>query len=265
MEDWFHFRKQMAQLGIKVISATQHLGDITNPTDFLTELITVGLGQHQVLDSRQKSIAGVAERAKEGVFLGGTPPLGYDIVNGQYIINEQEAQVVRTIFDLYGRGHSYNTILTALHGAQGKKGLPLGKNSLHSILINERYIGVYTWNKRRIKLMRKWAGGAPNPNCVRIEHCIPPIIDPPTWERVHKRMKDSTCNARNKAKQTYLLSGLIECVECGAAYVGHTSTNSKGYKTRYYVCGNKYRTRTCSTKNINADEIETFVVQNLKA
>jgi len=62
--DWFAFRKQMLRLGVQVISATQKLGDITNPNDFLVELISVGLGEHQVLDTRQKSIAGTAERAK---------------------------------------------------------------------------------------------------------------------------------------------------------------------------------------------------------
>lgn len=77
-------------------------------------------------------------------------------------------------------------------------------------------------------------------------------------------MSDRKHRAVNKAKREYLLSGLIECADCGATYVGHTSTNSKGYSARYYCCGNKYRTHSCNSKNINADEIETFVVQNLK-
>ncbi|HCM22819.1 MAG TPA: hypothetical protein DHW78_00630 [Ruminococcaceae bacterium] len=263
--DWFNFRKDMLRLGIQVISATQHLGNIMNPSDFLTELISVGLGQHAVLDTREKSIAGVAERAKHGVFLGGVAPLGYDIVKGQYVINESEAEAVHTIFKMYGDGESYNEILDALHGLRGKRGRPLGKNSISSILSNERYIGVYTWNKRKMKLMRKWAGGKPNPNCVRIENAIPPIIDNDLWERVQNRLSNSRRNATNKAKHEYLLTGLIECAGCGATYVGHCSTNAKGYGTRYYVCGNKYRTRTCKAKNINADEIETFVVQHLKA
>ena len=78
-------------------------------------------------------------------------------------------------------------------------------------------------------------------------------------------MSDNKRNAVNKAKRPYLLSGLIECEACGAAYVGHTTTSGKGYETRYYVCGNKYRTHTCTAKNINAEEIETFVMQQLKA
>lgn len=263
--DWFYFRKTMAALDIKVISATENLGDITDPNDFLTELITVGIGQHQVLTTRQKSIASVAVKAKQGVFLGGYPPLGYDIVNGQYVINEQEARVVRTIFEAYASGKSYNAILELIHGAKGKRGKPIGKNSLHSILTNERYIGVYTWNKRFQKRFRKWAGGKPNPNCVRIENFIPAIIEPELWKRVQERMSNNKRRAANKAKHEYLLSGLIECTSCGSTYVGHCSTNKKGYSTRYYICGNKYRTHTCNSKNINADEIETFVVQQLKA
>ena len=263
--DWFTFRKAMMYLGIKVISASgQKLGDLTNSADFLTELITVGMGQVEVLGTRQKSIDGVAVKAKQGQFLGGVPPLGYDIVSGHYVINPAEARIVRQIFDWYADGKSYDYIIDHLDGATGKRGRPIGKNSLNGMLQNERYIGVYTWNKKKYKIMRKWAGGQDNPNMERIEGAIPPIIDDDTWEKVQARMKDNKRPGRNKARHKYLLTGLIECEECGAAYVGHASTNKKGYTTRYYCCGNKYRTHTCGAKNINADEIETFVVQHLK-
>ncbi len=267
--DWFAFRKQMLRLDIQVISATQKLGDITNPNDFLVELISVGLGEHQVLDTRQKSIAGTAERAKKGIFCGGLPPLGYDVIDGKYVINEQEAETVRIVFEEYTAGASYNAIVDKLNGRPGKYGSPLGKNSLCDILQNERYIGVYTWNKRTMRIMRKYAGGKLNPNVIRIEGVIPPIIDMETWGRVRSRMIQRNRRAENKATREYLLSGLIECVECGATFVGHTSINRRkdGSKreTRYYECGNKYRTHNCKAKNINANMIETFVVQQLKA
>ena len=263
--DWLLFRKSMNSLGVKVISATQQLGDITKGSDFLVELLNVGMGQYEVLQSRQTSIAGVAVKAKDGVFLGGTAPLGYDIVNQRYVVNPTEARIVQTIFRLYGEGESYNAILGAIEGARGKHGRPLGKNSLNSILTNERYIGVYTWNKRYVKNFRRWAGGKPNPNVVRLEDAIPAIIDNETWERVQKRMSNNKRNATNKAKRTYLLSGLIECEECGGAYVGHTSRNTKGVETRSYVCGNRYRTHTCHGRSINADWLEREVVDAVRA
>ena len=174
----------MYTLNVQIISVEDKLGDITNPSDFLTELITVGLGQHQVLSTRQKSMAGVAVKAKEGVILRGFTPLGYDIVDGQYIINEREAPVVRLIFEMYAAGDNYNIILDEIKGIHGKQGQNLGKNGLYSILTNERYIGIYTWNQRKMKLMGKWVGGMQNPDCVRIENAIPIIIDQEIWERV---------------------------------------------------------------------------------
>lgn len=261
--DWFTFRKRMALLGIQVISATQQLGDITNRNNFLIELISVGMGEHEVLSNRQKSLDGVAIKAKEGKFLGGVPPLGYDVVNGAYVINRREAAVVQKIFSMYADGESYNAILAAIKGQIGKRGRPIGKNSLYGILRNERYIGVYTWNKYTNKLMRQWAGRKLNPRGVRIEESIPRIIDSDTWRRVKERMENKKRNARNKAKEIYLLSGLIECEACGATYVGHTTTNSKGVKTSYYYCGNRYRTHTCKAPNINAAELETFVREEM--
>lgn len=64
-----------------------------------------------VLQTRQKSIAGVATKAKQGVFLGGTPPLGFDVKDGKYIINEYESGAIRLIFDLYAHNASYDDII----------------------------------------------------------------------------------------------------------------------------------------------------------
>lgn len=262
--DWFLFRKEMMKLGIEVVSVHDKIGDMLDPGDFLTELVTVGVGQHHVLQSRQKSIDGTTKRAKEGLFLGGCPPFGYDIVNQHYILNTYESEIVAKIFNLYATGSSYSEILDTIgHGITGKKGRPLGKNTIYAMLKNERYIGVYTWNKRRIKTLGKWAGGTENENKVEIKGAIPKIIDQETWDTVQNRLKSNKGGA-NKAKIKYLLSGLIRCETCGSMYCGRTSVNQRGHQNAYYVCGNKTRTRSCDSKNIKASEIEEFVQQVVK-
>lgn len=261
--DWFNFRKTMMTLNIEVISCTQHLGRLDNPSDFLSELIQVGLGQHFVLDTRQKSMAGVAEKAKQGQFLGGYAPLGYKIIDGQYHIIESEAKIVRKIFLMYSEGKSYKDIMVELSDVVGRRGKPLSKNTILGILKNERYIGTYTWNKRKMKFLTKYAGGQLNPNVTKIENSIPRIIDDKIWELCQMRIADKKRRAVNKAKREYLLSGLIECAECGGSYVGHTSVK-KGSEYKSYICGNKYRNRTCKAKNISAEELESFVVAHVK-
>lgn len=265
--DWFSFRKDMKALGIEVFSCMDRLGDIDNPSDFLTELVTVGMGQTHVLTSRIKSMDKIDFLAQQGKFLGGYAPLGYKINDGKYLIDPVEADYVRKIFSMYAKGKSYAEILAALPpGLHGKRGRPLGKNSLHEILKNERYTGKYTWCKRKVKYMSEWAGGAPSDRAVELDGIIPPIIDKTTWERVKKRMEANKRNMVNKSRRNreYLLTGLLRCGNCGAALVGITSTNKKGYEHKYYACGNKWRCLTCKAKNIAANDIEPLVVSLLR-
>lgn len=60
--DWFSFRKEMQRIGIQVYSATEQLGRLDDPGDFLRELITVGIGQSHVLTSRSKSMDSIDMR-----------------------------------------------------------------------------------------------------------------------------------------------------------------------------------------------------------
>lgn len=268
--DWFQFRRAMMELGIAVLSATQPLGDLTDSNDFLLELLSVGLGQREVLETRRKSMDGVDVRARQGAFLGGTPPLGYKVVRGRYVVDENEAQTVRRIFSMYADGCSYSAILAALKDVRSRRGNPLTYKGLQCILRNERYTGVYTWCLREQSRFGKWAGGRPSPRAVRIEGAVPPIIDRATWERVSRRMSDRSRNAANAAKREYMLSGLIVCESCGARYCGRTvRADRKGgpQYVRYYTCGRKYRAKdpetACHNPNIPADKLEAFVVEQV--
>ena len=165
---------------------------------------------------------------------------------------------------MYAFGSSYDEILEKHKGYRGKRGKPIGKNTIKYILNNECYVGVYSWNKKKVKYLGKWAGGRDNPEAVRIEDRVPAIIDDDVWERVQKRMRNRNGNGANTAKHTYMLSGLVECGKCGGNFTGKTTTSGKGYKTRHYTCGNKYRTKTCDARNINADELEAAVAIKLK-
>ena len=99
--DWFTFRKHMMYQNIDVESVHGHLGSYMDSDSFIAELINVGMGQREVLSNRQKSLDSKKLLAKQAKFLGGIPPFGYDVVNQQYVINEEEARVVRKIFDMY--------------------------------------------------------------------------------------------------------------------------------------------------------------------
>lgn len=268
--DWFYFRRQMLELGINVISCHQKLGDPLNPNDFLTEFISVGLGQHQVLDTRQKSMDGVQAAAKKGIFLGGVPPFGYEIVDQKYQIVPSEANIVREAFQLYYEGYSYSYIMKRLNIMKvvGRKGSKMNKNSLYYMFKNPRYAGIYLWNEYTFQVMNKYVGRKKNPRKVEIQGAIPAIVDMEVWEGVQKRMESNKySHYRTSKKRVFLLSGIIKCGICGSNYVSHASM-SKGREYKYYVCSNRYGKKNapegCKSNPVRVDELDKFVINAVK-
>lgn len=267
VKDWYTLRETLRELEIPLYSCTEELDNSgEGGASFLSEGVRALFNHQFVLDVRAKTISGQAAKARTGVFLGGTPPLGYDVVKQQYVINRSEAEAVKLIYEMYLSGHGYGQIVDELksRGIRSKRGAVISNNALFAILRNERYTGVYTWNKHKTKYLNKWAGGKENPDAIRIEGAVPQIIDRQTWEKVQQIMDTNKRKGSNTAKTEYILSGLLKCGECGASFVGVTRTSGRGYKTRYYICGAKQRKRTCENKNINADDLEVLVCSLLE-
>ena len=265
--DWFSFRKSMQAIGIKVYSATERLADdLLDPSAFLTEGVSVVIGQHHVLQSRQKSMECKRLRAEDGLFCGGYAPLGYRIEDGKYIIHEREAEGVRLAFEWYASGRSYLEICEQLKmmGITGRRGQFIGNNTLYFILRNERYTGKFIMYEYTMRVMRQYVGTKNNDPLV-IPDAIPRIISDDLWERVQKRMDLNKKNTMNHSKKDrdYILSGLLHCAGCGGAYVGTTVT-AKKHEYKIYTCGNKKRLHNCGAKNINAVPLETAVVAILR-
>ena len=75
---------------------------------------------------------------------GGGPLFGYRYTaDKHYEIDEHEAEAVRILFDMYNAGYGYLQIAKKLNGMgfRTRLGNLFGKNSLHYLLINRRYIG----------------------------------------------------------------------------------------------------------------------------
>ncbi len=263
--DWFTFRKNMQKLGIKVISATNTLGEIDDPNSFIQEFITVGLGQHMVLQTRQKSIAGQRLRAESGKFCGGHAPLGYDIVDGRYVINEREAEAIQTMFTMYAKGESLGAIADMFKekGILSRMGKNITRNSVHYLLKNKRYDGTYTWFENENRYMKQWVGRKGS-DPVLIEDAIPAIVSKDLMQVVTERMRVNQHKSLNKsrANRVYLLSGLIKCEQCGGSYVGITRI-AKGVEYTYYTCVRKRKHKDCKAKDIRADKLDNYVLSLL--
>lgn len=251
-------KARLKRNGVRVLSAMERISD--NPEGVLLESLLEGIAEYYSLDLREKTYRGMMGRALQCKHTGGKPALGYKVnADKNYEIDEAGAQIVRLIFDLYATGKSYREILHILNerGAKTTSGRPFGTNSLHDLLINEKYIGVYTFSRTH----RKDGGRnnhASDPEAIRIAGGVPAIVSQDVWNTVQERMAENKrAPARSKAKVDYLLTGKIFCGKCGGAMVGMSTCS--GYA--YYECSTRKRTKQCDKKSIRKEVIENTILR----
>lgn len=95
-----------------------------------------------------RTAMGRTAKAKTGGYAGGRPPFGYDVVNGNLIINEHEAEMVRLVFDLRRMGLSLHKITDEVNrrGYRNSKGTEFKHSTIQVILSNESiYRGEYKY------------------------------------------------------------------------------------------------------------------------
>lgn len=263
------YKKRLNTNGVKLISIIENLDG--SPESLILESVIEGMAQYYSANLAREVMKGMKESGYQCRHLGGQPPLGYDVtLEKKYAINESEAEIVRAIFDMYVNGYSYAKIIDYLNekGYRTKTGNTFGKNSIYSILDNEKYSGVYIFNKSS----KKDAFGKRNSHLlkdesevIKIDGGMPAIVSKETFEKAREMMvARKKAPGTNKAKESYLLSGLIFCGECGSAMQGNRR-NSKN-KPRYvsYRCGSRLRKRDCNNKEIRKEYIEEFVLSELE-
>ena len=227
------YQKQLRKNGVSIVSVSENIDDTAQGQFMMGIMGSCAEFYSRNLSNEIKK--GQRETALQCKHTGGCPPLGYDVdsVTQQYVINEYESSAIKAIFEQYSDGVGYSKILDYLNsmGFRTKRGNLFAKNSLNSILTNEKYVGLYVYNKRQDE---KDCRGKRNPyirpkdEWIQIEGGLPAIIDKDTFDKVQARMAHNAARGgRYKAKTLYLLSGLIRC-ECGAAMQGNSRKDGRG-------------------------------------
>jgi len=262
------YKRQLKKNSVRLISVLEHLDD--SPESIILESVLEGMAEYYSRNLAREVMKGMKETALQCKHTGGRPPLGYDVgPDKRYVINEYEAEAVRLIFNMYADGHGYGDIINALNakGYKTKAGNTFGKNSIHDLLLNEKYIGVFVFNKaaKMYNGKRNSHRLKPDDEIVRIPGGCPAIISKDLWERVQARLKaNKRASGAYSAKIVYLLSGRIFCGKCGAAMVGNRAKMGRN-KTEYayYGCSTRKTKKTCDMKPINKAFIEEKVLDAL--
>jgi site-specific DNA recombinase len=248
--------------GVSFVSVTQHFCTTTSMGRLtLNILLSFAQFEREVIGERIRDKF-AASRAK-GMWMGGSPPLGYDVRDRKLVVNPAEAELVRLIFrhfldlgsalllirELNAGGHRTKSWTT--QAGSFREGRPFDKGTLYKILRNRAYIG------EAVHKGRSYPG----------EH--EPIVDRAIWDRVHEVLASNAWRrgneARARARTPAPLRGLMRCTHCSAAMTP-THTRRRGRLYRYYVCLGASRRGhdTCPVRSIAASEVEGLVLEQVR-
>lgn len=280
VEQTIRYISELRDNGVELKSVIEQF-DNSPEGEFMRNMMS-NISQYYVRNLAREVMKGMKENAYKCLHVGGIPPLGYYVDSDKkYQIDEKEASIVKKIFELYIDGNTHQKIITELNslGYKNKKGTEWTKNSILSILRNEKYIGTYVWNRvvaKNSKGKRNGHREKPVEEVIRIPNGIPAIIPTETFQKVQgiiakrKLGEDSP----RRSGTVYLLSGLVRC-SCGSSLQG----NRRKAKTRQnpnwkpkptyisYRCGfRKTKDKMlCDNPEIRKEYLEAYIVGELKS
>ncbi len=211
----------------------------------------------------------------QGKWVGGRTPLGYiqdPEDKNHLIIDEDEAKIVRTIFNMAVAGNSVGTIRKFLEDNNIPTSDQIRYNratfwnncTIKKLLRREVYTGVTIQNKRsRISYKNRKLRDNPKEQWFIVENTHTPIIDKKTFDAVQKMEIVQKYN-RNEKKNYTLLDGIMFCYECGHT-IGIKLDNRR--KTMNTICNNYRRNsklHLCTCHGFRYDEIEEKVLEYLR-
>ena len=251
--------RELAQMVDELTKNGVALKSITEPFDTANaagKMMLQMLGvfaefEHATIVERTK--VGMEKKAKTGKFVGGNVPYGFllDPEKG-LVINEDEALIVRKMFQMYAFGREgVHTITHKLNEAGHRKrsGHMWDKRVILHIIKNPVYIGKIRWRE------------------VIYEGNHEPIISEVLFSKTKELMKErveSLSGRRFDNGEERLLAGIIHCASCKSHMVG-VSTRKKDRKFPYYLCNKRWNTRSCVQDYVRADILETAIIQDIKA
>ncbi|MFH4934099.1 recombinase family protein [Staphylococcus cohnii] len=262
--------EELHRQNVEFFSLSERM-EVKNSTGKLLLNILASFSEFERNTILENIYTGQYQRALEGYYQGNIP-LGYSNIpdnKKELMINQHEANIVNYIFESYAKGHGYRKIANALNhkGYVTKKGNPFSISAVIYILSNPFYIGKIQfakykdWNDKRRKGL--------NDKPVIAEGKHSPIIGKDLWDKVQARKKQVSKKPQVHGKGTNLLTGIIFCEKCGAAYAASNTTNTlkDGTKKRirYYSCSNfrNKGSKVCSANSVRADVIEKYVMDQI--
>ena len=245
---------------VSFVSVTQQFNTTTSMGRLtLNILLSFAQFEREIIGERirDKKLA----TARQGKYIGGQPVLGLDIIDKRYVVNTDEANIVRRMFEMLLELQSCRKVAEALNAEgivtkryrtkTGKEfgGKPWKGRAVYDVLTDQKYIG------KIVHKDKAYPG----------EHDA--IVKDELFEKVQAVLSaNKTYAHKHQVERFALLRRMLRCGECGSM-IQPAWTNNHGREYRYYTCSKRIKTgyRKCKLPTLPAGEIESLVVDQLRA
>ncbi|MBO1515078.1 recombinase family protein [Metabacillus bambusae] len=278
MKDSLEIKEVLLAHGVRVVTIEEGYDSLyEGKNDMKFEMFSMFAAQYP--KSLSVSISAVlAAKVRRGEHIGGKLPYGFRGKDKKMVIHEEEAEVIRYIYDLYNNfGYGFKKITNILNEGL-RKGEVLGPQSkdkwqvttVQRILRNPTYCGVFVLNRyTKIKVGgRKKQIENPPEKWVTFKDHHPKIISIEDWEKANN--KEYTSN-KTRITAWNEFRGISKCSECGSNMVIVQSYKKKKDGTRtewkYLKCSAYRRSGEHACVNhtpIQYEDFREFVLKRLK-
>lgn len=244
------------ECGINVISITEHL-DPDDKMSIILEAFLEAMAEYYSINLSEEVKKGQIEKHSQGG-LQTRPSFGYNVENNKLTINEDEAKIVKLIFEKYALENesmmSIAKIVNSL-GITTKNGNKFENRTIYYILNNPVYIG-----KLKYTPGRRNTYNFDDPNTILVDGKHSPIIDNNLWDLTQLKLAKNNIWKKPKARLDYSVKhwskGLIRCSECSCTFV--TATKSK------YRCNGYNKGKCTNNTTLDINEAESLILAQIR-
>lgn len=246
--DSIKYTQELLENNVGVLFQSDNINTIM-PDSELRLTIMASIAQEEVRKLSERVKFGMKRSIEKGRVLGNNVITGYKKENGKLVIVEEQAEMIRIIYEMYATGeHGLNYISDYLYakGFKTRKGGYIHTTTLRRIITNPKYKGFYCTNtvkhldyrtKKQIRLPQsEWI-------VYDSKGDIPAIVSPELWDKANEILANKTSGYISKIKdmgafkRTTTYGGLLICAEHNVTFRRLTANN----KTISWKCGEMIR------------------------
>ena len=270
--DSIQFTRQLLGCGVGVFFQNDNINTFDEDSELrLSIMSSIAQDELRKLSSRVKF--GHQQAIKNNVVLGNSRIFGYRKENRRLVIDEEQAPMVRELFELYATDQYSMKQIEALFWEKGYRNLngkKIAHTTMSNMISNPKYKGYYVGNKVKVvDMFTKKQKFLPPEEWVMFKdetgEIVPAIVSEELWDQANailRRRSDDVKNRQGVCNHANLLTGKLFCTCCGTAYYRRESQDRQGHKNSKWVCSGKIKNGadSCASFPIYEDEIKPLLL-----